>query len=249
MLVHGTQGSLETFCRNIGPLSEHYRVIAFDLVGSGFSGKPDHDYDMGVYAAHLGAVMDVLDIAKASFVGVSLGAGVLARFMVDFPGRTEHAALISAVGLSFDETMVQRVGSQRSAAVEDPTWERVRGVIRNLVFDDASVMPDIVAVRRRAYLLPDARSAVRHTIDGLRDPARRQVNLVSAEEWSQVLAPVLLVLAVDTEDTFLETGRRLAEILPNATSLEMKHVGHWPHLEDPRRFNEAVIEFFDGREG
>lgn len=247
LLLHGTQGSLETFCRNVGPLSQEHRVIAFDLVGSGFSEKPDYDYGMTVYTRHVGAVMDSLGVEKASLVGVSLGAAVVARFLADSPGRVERAVLISAVGLSLDAAMVQRVGSQRGAAVDDPSWERIHGVIRNLVFDDRLVMPDIVAVRQRAHLLPEAKLAMQHTMRGLQDPATREKNLVSREEWSQIQQPVLLVLSVDTEDTFLDTARQLAEILPNATTVEIKSVNHWPHFEDPATFNDAALAFLGGR--
>lgn len=244
ILLHGTQGSLETFCKNIGALSHEHRVIAYDMAGSGFSEKPDRVYDIPFYSRHLGDVMDALGIETASLVGVSLGSLVAARFAADSADRVDQMILIAATGLSWEPATVDRVVSARGAAVDDPTWERVRSIIRNLVFDDSSVMPDIVAVRQRAYRLPDAKTGMVNTLTALQDPARREGNLVTHDEWSGMQMPVLLILAVDTDDWFLKTGRELATILPNATTAEMRNVNHWPHLEDPANFNDLALKFF-----
>jgi pimeloyl-ACP methyl ester carboxylesterase len=34
--------------------------------------------------------------------------------------------------------------------------------------------------------------------------------------------------------------------MPNAQLLEMPHVRHWPHFEDPETFNQASLQFLLG---
>ncbi|MCU1343863.1 MAG: hypothetical protein JWL70_129, partial [Acidimicrobiia bacterium] len=85
MMLHGTGGHWETFASNLGPLSKHFRCVAIDMVGNGFSDKPDYPYEISVYVAHLQAVMDRLHIERASFIGVSLGSWVAAALALAHP--------------------------------------------------------------------------------------------------------------------------------------------------------------------
>ena len=41
VMLHGTGGHAETYHRNIGPLSEHFRVYAIDMIGHGYT---DQDF-------------------------------------------------------------------------------------------------------------------------------------------------------------------------------------------------------------
>jgi pimeloyl-ACP methyl ester carboxylesterase len=41
-MLHGTGAHWETFARNLGAYGEHFRTITFDMVGNGFSARPDH---------------------------------------------------------------------------------------------------------------------------------------------------------------------------------------------------------------
>ncbi len=41
LMLHGTGGSLDTFCANIGAFADHFHVFCIDMLGSGFTGKPE----------------------------------------------------------------------------------------------------------------------------------------------------------------------------------------------------------------
>src|ERR1700682_3281308 len=99
MMLHGTGGHWETFAANLGPLSRHFRCVALDMVGNGFSANPNRDYELPVYVDHLCAVMDELGIARASLIGVSLGSWVAARLALDHPDRVDKLILLSTSGL------------------------------------------------------------------------------------------------------------------------------------------------------
>jgi 2-hydroxy-6-oxonona-2,4-dienedioate hydrolase len=57
VLLHGTSGHLEAYMSNIGTFAQHFRTIAFDMVGHGFTDKPDHDYEIRHYVKHLLVVL------------------------------------------------------------------------------------------------------------------------------------------------------------------------------------------------
>src|ERR1700681_5104040 len=76
VMLHGTAGSLENFAANIAPHAEHFNCIAFDMIGSGMTGKPDYDYETEHYVKHAVAFFHAMGIKKASMIGLSLGAPV-----------------------------------------------------------------------------------------------------------------------------------------------------------------------------
>ncbi len=49
IMLHGTAGSHEGFCANLGAHAEHFNCFAIDLVGAGLTDKPDHDYEISTY--------------------------------------------------------------------------------------------------------------------------------------------------------------------------------------------------------
>ncbi|MBT2270038.1 alpha/beta fold hydrolase, partial [Rhodococcus qingshengii] len=53
IFLHGTSGHLEAFARNIAPHAESYRVHAIDMLGHGYTGKPDYPYEIPRYVEHL----------------------------------------------------------------------------------------------------------------------------------------------------------------------------------------------------
>jgi pimeloyl-ACP methyl ester carboxylesterase len=48
VLLHGTGGHWEVYAPTIGPLSKEFHCIAVDMVGNGFSDRPDYDYEIAV---------------------------------------------------------------------------------------------------------------------------------------------------------------------------------------------------------
>ncbi|MDZ4044773.1 MAG: alpha/beta fold hydrolase, partial [Rhodoglobus sp.] len=99
VLLHGTGGHWETFAPTIAALSKDFRCVAIDMVGNGFSGKPDVDYEIPVYIAHVNGVLAALGVTHAHFIGMSLGAWVVARMAQQLPDVVDSAILMSPAGL------------------------------------------------------------------------------------------------------------------------------------------------------
>jgi 2-hydroxy-6-oxonona-2,4-dienedioate hydrolase len=245
VMLHGTGGHWETFAANIGPLARHLRCIAIDMVGHGFSDKPPIDYEIAAYVDHVGAVMDALNVERASLMGTSLGSWVAARFALDRPERVDKLVLMSTAGLLASRSNMDRVRSERTKAVEDPTWESIAAIFTNLIADDRNRIPDLIALRQAIYRLPDMRDTMERILV-LQDPDVRARNLLSEEQWRSIEAPALVVASGKDHNEYENTSRRVASLMPNATLLEMPHVRHWPHFEDAVTFNDAALGFLLG---
>lgn len=242
MLLHGTGAHWEAYAPNLKVLSAHYRVIAFDMVGNGFSDKPHYDYDTTVYVRHMLAVMDALGVEKASIIGMSLGAWVAARFAVEQPERTEKLILMSPAGLIASASKMERIRRQRMAAVDTPDWDSIKAMFVHLIAEEENRIPDLIALRQAIYRLPETKESIDHLLI-LQDPDVRNANLLSIEQWQSITVPALVIVAGKDVAEYESTARRILEYMPRSTSLEMPHVAHWPNFEDPDFWNEKAIEF------
>ncbi len=245
VMLHGTGGSWDTFCANLEAFSAHFRCLALDMVGCGFSGKPDIDYEIPVYVRHVRDFMDHLGVRQASFVGVSLGAWVAARFAHSHPDRTARMALTSVAGLTADAATMARIRDNRGKAADNPSWENIGRIFDKLILRPDLRLPDFIGVRQASYRLPEMAQAMKHILV-LQDPEIRRRNLLTEDEWRQIQAPALLIGSVDDPDTYLETAQRVSKLMPNAKYVEMRRVGHWAHYEDAETFNALAIPFLKG---
>ncbi|MFT3664584.1 alpha/beta fold hydrolase [Piscinibacter sp.] len=242
VLLHGTGGHWEAFCANIEALSQHFRVIALDMMGCGFTDKPDKPYEIQDYVEHVAAVLDELGVRVSHFIGVSLGAWVCARFALVHPRRTGKLVLVAPTGYFPLSPGVKESVEARRTSAESPTWDNTAAVLRRLYHDPASVIDDIVAVRQRIYSLPGM-TAIMPRMLTLFDADARARNNLSDSEWRSIGSPVLLIEHVDTDDVYLRTARKVVGLLPDARLCPIRKTSHWSQFEAPAEFNAAALEF------
>lgn len=245
VMLHGTGGHWEAFSRVIGPLSEHFYCVAYDMVGNGFSQKPDRPYDTFAYAEHLTGVLDALGIEKAHVMGSSLGSWIAVRFALLNPERTDRLILISPAGLIANPENMARIIRERSRAVNEATWDSIAAMFDHLIATEENRVPDLIALRLAIYRRQDTRDTV-HRMLTLQQDGVRQANLISEEDWRSIQAHTLVVLSGKDHKEYETTARRVIEMVPNAEGLPMKHVAHWAAFEDPDTFVAAAVPFLKG---
>lgn len=242
IMLHGTAGSWEGFAENLGPLAAHFDCYAIDMIGCGYTDKPDQPYETAVYAEHVNNFMDVMSISAANLIGCSLGSWVAARLALIHPERVASLTMLSAAGYFANASNMNRIKGARTKAVDDPSWENIKPIFDHLIHDKENRIPDIIAVRQRIYQKPEMKMAMGHILC-LQEPETRQRNLISEEHWKSITAPALVVASLADKDEYLETAKNVYRFMPNAQYVEMENVGHWPHFEDPATFNQIFIQF------
>lgn len=242
LFLHGTGGSLEAFCANIAAHAKHFRCLAIDMLGSGQTDKPDHAYEIPLYADHVRDFLDAMQVRQASLCGVSLGAWVCAQFALTYPQRTRKLTLLSASGLVANPNTMKQIRSLRSSAVDNPSWDNIRAVMENLVHRKDVLIDDLVAVRQAIYGQPGMQQAMSNTLC-LQVPEVRARNLLSEAEWRAIKAPALVVGALEDNPDYLGTARAVADLMPDARYVEIPDVAHWPQFEASETFNRLSIEF------
>lgn len=241
IMLHGTGAHWETFCRNIPSLSDTFRCFAIDMLGCGFTDKPDRPYEIKDYVQHLASFMEVKGISKASIIGVSLGSWVAAGMAITHPSLVEKLILCSPSGLLPGPPTSNIVGA-RMGAVEDPSWDNIYAVLRPLILSPNDVLDDMVTLRQQIYSEPNMRTLMPRQLT-LQDQTYREQSLFPDETWRALSAETMIVKAVGVTDSSTRTADGLMALLPNATLLEMPGTAHWPHFEDAELFNTRATQF------
>ena len=101
ILLHGFGSSLQTWDGWAARLETQFRVIRYDLAGFGLTGPdPGGDYsDSRALAIQL-ALMDGLELARATLIGNSLGGKLAWKFAAFHAGRVDRLVLISPDGFA-----------------------------------------------------------------------------------------------------------------------------------------------------
>lgn len=242
IFVHGTGGHLEAFTRNLLPHAERYRTIALDMIGHGFSEKPDHDYEIKHYVQHLADFCDAVGVKRAHVHGESLGGWVVAQFAIDHPDRVGTLTLNTAGGLNTDPKVMQRVYEITMKAVAEASPETVRARLEWLMNDPARVTDDLVELRHRIYTQPGFVKSMEHILC-LQHMGIRMRNVLTEETLSTIKAPTLVVWTDHDPTAPTATGQRFVDAIPNSRMVVMSDCAHWPQWEKADEFNALHLNF------
>ncbi|MGW1027878.1 alpha/beta fold hydrolase [Streptomyces sp. NPDC002577] len=242
VLLHGVAGHAEAYVRNLAAHGEHFHTVAIDMLGHGWTDKPDHPLEIRHYTDHLACVLDALGADRAHISGESLGGWVTSRFAIDHPDRVHHVVLNTAGGSQADPAVMARLKSLSMAAAEDPSWDRVKARLEWLMADPADVSDDLIATRQAIYAQPGFTRAMAHTM-ALQEMEIRQRNLLHAEDYARITAPTLVLWTSDDPTADVTEGKRIASMIPGASFVVMDGCGHWPQWEDMDTFNRIHLDF------
>jgi 2-hydroxy-6-oxonona-2,4-dienedioate hydrolase len=244
VLLHGTGGHAEAFLRNLPGLSPHFHLIAYDMVGHGWSDAPDKPYTLDVYAEHLQALLETLGIERCHLSGESLGGWVAAWYAAhDGPGVDRLVLAVPGNVTAKPETMVKLRDSTRKAVVE-ASPETVRARLEWLFApDNRHLVPEeLVDVRLAIYSRPGAVEAVENLLV-LQDPDVRRHYTWTPEWCGRISAPTLILWTEHDPTGPVEEGHLLHGWIPGSELVVMEDAGHWPQWERPEEFDRLHKEF------
>lgn len=243
VFIPGTGGHLEAFTRNILPHADQWRTIALDMVGHGYSDKPDHDYEIRHYVQHLLDFIDALGLTRIHVHGESLGGWIAAQFAIDHPDRVASLTLNTAGGLNTDPKVMERVYTVTMKAVAEASYDTVRARLEWLMNDPARVTEDLIELRLAIYTQPGFLQAMEHILC-LQNMDIRMRNVLTDESLSHISAPTLVIWTDHDPTAPVATGQRFVAAIPNAHPLiVMEDCAHWPQWEKADEFNALHLDF------
>jgi 2-hydroxy-6-oxonona-2,4-dienedioate hydrolase len=246
IFLHGTGGHAEAFTRNIGEHGKFFRTFAIDMVGHGWTDKPDRPMDIAAYVDHLVRFLDAMRIDRAHISGESLGGWVGARFALSNRDRLDRLVLNTTGGSTAHPQVMAKIIELSTRAATDPTWEFIKARLEWLMADPRSVTDDLVAARQAIYAAPGFKEAMKRILV-LQDMDVRKRNMISDADWAQITADTLVLWTTHDPTNPVEEGARISSLIPKSSFVVMKNCGHWPQFEDAPTFNAIHIDFLNGK--
>ena len=251
LVVHGFPTCSFDFRPVLAQLSEHRRVVLVDQLGFGLSDKPDRRYGIHLHADTIQAVAAHLRLHTVDLLthdmGDSVGGELLARSLdgrLDF--RVRRRVLTN--GSIYLDLAQLTVGQQLLMSLPDEAAELIErdGYLTSL----ANTMADPEHAPREeldpqwALLCHDGgQRLLPRTIRYLEDRRAEERRYTGAIEEH----PSELGVVWGTEDPIAVVAmtERLASARPHVRVTRLEGIGHYPMVEAPERFAEAVLRYLD----
>jgi pimeloyl-ACP methyl ester carboxylesterase len=246
VLLHGFSSSTYSWKDVFEPLAKSYRVIAVDLKGFGFSGKPDGDYSRRAQAILVAHLLDHLKIEKAWLAGNSMGGEVSLNFALQNPQRVAGLILIDSAGVSVSGAnslapvyaRIPFVGPVL-IALALTSDKLVRQGLEKSFYDDAKITDERVAFYYRPLKTRGGQLAA------LR--ARTQAGEFPIEpDLNKISVPTLIIWGAEDALIPLEAGRKMNSLIKGSKLVIIERCGHVPQEELPERVFDEMTKFIEG---
>lgn len=243
IFLHGTSGHLEAFIRNVPSHAARYRVHAIDMLGHGFTGKPNYPYEIPRYVEHLRAYMKAAGIDRAHIVGESLGGWVGAWLASEEPHRVISLQLLCAGGTKANPAVMERIRTSTAEAVRNNEISHTRKRLELLMADPVKdVSDELVETRHRIYHAPDFVANIDNLLC-LQNMEIRQRNLLRPDRMALIKAPTLIIWGRENPFGDVPEAREMHEAIKGSQLELFSHCGHWPQHEQAELYNRISLDF------
>jgi pimeloyl-ACP methyl ester carboxylesterase len=249
LLIHGMAGSSRTWKEVTELLVRDHTVIAPDLLGHGESAKPMGDYSLGAFASGLRDLMGVIGVERTTVVGQSLGGGVAMQLAYQHPELVERLVLVCSGGLGREVSWMLRAltlpGAELVMPVLFPRFVKDRGNAVGHFLHQRGIRAPHLAEMWRAYASlsgAENRGAFLRTLRSVVDPGGQTVSALDRVYLASGL-PTLIVWGADDPIIPIEHAHAAHAAIAGSRLEVMEGCGHFPHVEDPRRFVEILEDF------
>jgi len=241
LFIHGySQSHLSWTAQYASPLTEEFRLVAFDLRGHGESEKPleARNYtDGSLWADDVTAVIETLSLDRPVLVGWSYGGFV----MCDYLKRHGQAAI---AGLNF---VAAAVRLNPSFEMLGPGFlENAKGTMSSDLATRIKSTQKFVRACTAKPLSTNDFSAI--VAFNMVVPVEVKLGMVSRElNFDTVLAglsvPVLVTHGREDSVVLPAMSEHIVATVPRAEKSFYDGIGHASFLEDPERFNRELATF------
>lgn len=210
---------------------EDFRVIRFDHPGHGRSPVPEAPVTVESLADGVIALLDALELERASFCGLSLGGMVGMALALRAPERVERLVLCcTAARLGPAEGWYERARVVRTSGMS-AIASAVLGRWFTSGFQERSA---------------ETAARFREMLEGI--PAEGYAACCEAiavwdarADVSAIRAPTLAIFGEDDVATTPEDGAALAAAIPGAEIAVLPGCGHLANVEQPALFSQALL--------
>ena len=243
LLIHGSGPGVTAWAnwRLIIPrLAENFHVYAPDVVGFGYTERPDNiEYNVETWTNHLIAFIENVVQDRVHIIGNSMGGALTLHIANKRPDLVKKIVLMGAVGTSFPITY----GLDKVWGYE-PSVEYMKKLLKIFSYGDEFATDELAQLRYEASTqpgLPEAYSKM------FAEPRQEKLDALALtdEQIRNITHEVLMVHGKDDiVIPYKETSLRFFELLPNSELHLFSKCGHWTQIEKKDEFADLCENFF-----
>lgn len=242
VLLHGTAASLRTWEGWTNELSNHYRVVSFDMPGFGITGpEPNGVYTRERYLKFIDDVLVKLNIDSCYMAGNSFGGYMTWSYAVKHPEKVKKIAILNASGYPRGEQFTPIVFRLQEMAWLEPVITHftpkwiVRKSVKMVYYDDAKITDELV----QSYFDMLLREGNREGLMG----KMMQINYNHSDEIKRVQCPTLIMWGDHDRLVSVKDAPKFHRDLPNSELIVYEKMGHVPMEEIPERSVKDFMTF------
>ena len=241
LLIHGSGPGVSAWANwrlTLPALSEHFRVLAPDMAGFGFSERPaNYSYTMENWVAQVVGLLDALAIQQVSLVGNSFGGALALALAIKHPERVHKLVLMGSVGVPFKITE----GLDRVWGYE-PSMAAMKSLLDIFAYNRALVTDELAELRYQASIREGFQESFAAMFPA---PRQRWVDAMSSRLADIRALPhhTLIIHGRDDKVIPVQNAYDLLNLIEHSELHVFGQCGHWTQIEHAQSFNRLVMEF------
>jgi pimeloyl-ACP methyl ester carboxylesterase len=246
LLLHGFAASSYSFHKLVPQLAGHFRVVAVDYYGFGYTERPKTTDEFGIDAQLelIRHVMKAKRMGPATVLGQSYGGTLALLLAASDPGMVERLVLISAVSEFGDppgwvRSPLLRWAGYPATRLLLSSPKRFREVQRRAYHREEVLTPEVAEAYRARLLIEGLKETYFAFTAGMASGDGPALNLAGAK------LPVLVMAGRHDRIVPLDSAQRLVAALPDARFLVLEESGHSAPEEEPATVAKAILDFTD----
>lgn len=230
-----TNGSIWTF--QTYSFARTNQCVVIDERGHGRSDKPQQGYAIKEMAADVVAVLDELKIAKAVFVGNSIGGMITLQLNLDAPDRVAGNVIVSS-----GTNLAAGMPPEAAQAFQQDLVGAFSGLIEGaLSAKSKQEKPELTDMLKSQFLVQE--NFPHHVFQAAAGDVSGVFNWNIADRLKDIKKPTLVLAGEEDQATPVAANKFLADNIPNAQLKVLKDVGHFYEMERPSDFNRDLQQF------
>jgi pimeloyl-ACP methyl ester carboxylesterase len=222
--------------------NEGFRIIRYDMRGSGKSERPAKQFDD---ARDLRQLLKFLQIdRKISIVGVSNGGSTAIDFALEYPEIVRCLVLVAPTvnGYEYGDSYEEKLDRTM-----DKEWEKWTEAIKNDRIEEAieihlGIMAPALGKDTKAKIVRVALDNY-HIFKEPLDELRIKRDPPAFKRLSEIRAPTLLVWGDRDYPGQITIAERVQSFIPSSKRILIHGADHLVNLSQPQAFNRVVLDF------
>lgn len=242
LLIHGSGPGVTAWAnwRLIIPkLSENFHVFAPDIVGFGYTERPEPlEYGVETWTNHLINFIEAIGQSNVHIIGNSLGGALALQIVNKRPDLVGKIVLMGAAGLPFKMTY----GLNKVWGYE-PSVENMKKLLEIFAYNQKFSTDELAELRYKASIQAGLQEAFSKMFAEPRQEKLNQLALPE-EQIKKIENEVLMIHGRDDIVVpYVETSLKFLELLPNSELHIFSKCGHWTQIEKKDEFAQLCENF------